>query len=84
MGVNWDERIFTYANGTGTACYGSFEIAEDRQFSSTRYRLKATALAGKYNNRDLFMLSELTLNGTWGDNIVRKEPLWPGVTIIFR
>ncbi len=81
---DWGESSFTYTNVTGTACCGSFEIAEKRQFSSTRYRLKVTALSGKYDDRDFFMLSELTLNGTWGDNIVRTEPLWPGFLIIVR
>ncbi len=81
---DWGERSFTYANGEGTACYGSFAIAEDRQFSSTRYRLRVDSLAGKYNNRNLFMLSENTVDGTWGVDIVRREQRLGGLHVIFR
>ena len=88
--TGWQEEPFSYVeNGVtkeSTACRGRFAIDEKRQFAATAFRLRIDAFAGKYGaqQRDLFMLSEVTFNGVWGNGVVRDKPTIYGCQLIIR
>ena len=88
--TGWQEEPFSYVeNGVtkeSTACRGCFAINEKRQFAATAFRLRIDAFAGKYGvqQRDLFMLSEVTFNGVWGNGVVRDKPTIYGCQLIIR
>lgn len=78
--ATWSEEAFTFGEKSYTAYKVVCEIASEKRFSATRYRLRIKSLAGATD----FQLSELTFNGVWGTGIANPPPARKGVVMIVR
>ncbi len=78
--ATWQEEPFSHGENSYTAYRAVCEIASEKRFTATRYRLRIKSLAGATD----FQLSELTLNGVWGTGIANPPPARKGLLMVIR
>lgn len=79
--ATWQEEPFTYNDKEKHVLYkAAFEIAPEKRFPATRYRLRIVSLAGAPD----FQLCELTFNGVWGTGVANPPPARKGLLLVVR
>ena len=79
--ATWQEEPFTFNDKEERVLYtAAFEIAPEKRFPATRYRLRIKSLAGAPD----FQLCELTFNGVWGTGVANPPPAREGLLMVVR